>query len=144
VGWLLFQTGVRHFPEKEICSQECDQEREGSQATTTKQIAATQITGDQAGKHNGNQRDQHLGKKHYKPLESSNSPFEHSRLAGSLMAILLDIQAMLVNQTLSQINTAFQIQDLASLTTTDLSLKESQAPTWISSGHVMAPRDKQC
>jgi hypothetical protein len=60
------------------------------------------------------------------------------------MAILLDIQAMLVNQTLSQINTAFQIQDLASLTTTDLSLKESQAPTWISSGHVMAPRDKQC
>jgi hypothetical protein len=45
------------------------------------------------------------------------------------MAILLDIVAMLVKQFLSQTNTAFQIRNLASLTSTDLSLKESQAPT---------------
>jgi len=39
------------------------------------------------------------------------------------------IVAMLVEQFLNQTNTAFQIWNLASLTSTDLSLKESQAPT---------------
>ena len=125
---LLFQTGAHHFPKKEISSQECDQEREGSQAATRKPIVATQTTSDQAGNHNGNQRDQHLGNKHHKSLQSLNPPFEHRRLAGSLMTILPDIVAMLVKQFLSQTNTAFQIRNLASLTSTDLSLKESQAP----------------
>jgi hypothetical protein len=45
------------------------------------------------------------------------------------MAILLDIVAMLIKLYLSQTNTAFQIRNRASLTSTDLSLKESQAPT---------------